>query len=96
MRVALGFDDNPLTTVNFNKDLTGDHNYNIMFPTAAARIIEITVKVPIVKRISGMHNLHLRPLDPGVIFEKIVIDNGGYERIFLKMPESPYEKKQSQ
>lgn len=59
---------------------------------AKARIIETTVNLPLPASPDGSHTLTLRPMDPGVVFFKVIVDNGGYESTFLKMPESPYRK----
>ncbi len=42
--------------------------------------------------IDGVHTLVLRPLDPGMVFHKVIVDCGGYEQSHLKMPESPYKR----
>jgi hypothetical protein len=38
---------------------------------------------------SGVHTLTIQPDDPAIIFEKIVVDAGGYQPSFLFMDESP-------
>ena len=38
----------------------------------------------------GEHTLTVRPIEPGTVFEKLVIDAGGYIKSYLFMPESPY------
>jgi len=38
------------------------------------------------------HVLVVRPLDPGVVIYKVIVDAGGYEQTYLKMAESPYIK----
>ena len=37
----------------------------------------------------GWATLTLRPLDPGIVFEKVVLDYGGYTPQFLFGEESP-------
>jgi len=93
MSVAASFDGGKEKTWNINKDLTWKHNYSKMYPTAAARIIESDVTLPLKSSMDGTHVLKIRPLDPGVVFEKVIIDDGGYKQTFLKMPESSYERK---
>ena len=61
-----------------------------MYPTGAARIIESVTMLDLPKTGDGMQTLSIRPLDPGIVIHKIVIDAGGYEPSFLKMQESPY------
>lgn len=91
-RVAASLDGGKEVVWNINEDLTWEHNYSLMYPTAAARIIETVQTLPIPENTNGEHTLTLRPLNPGVVFHKIIIDDGGYEQTHLKMPESPYER----
>ena len=42
---------------------------------------------------NGTHELTLRPQQPGLVFEKLVVDFGGYKPSYLFMNESEYEKK---
>jgi hypothetical protein len=88
--VALGFDGGQEKTWNINKDLTWKNNYSKMYPTGAARIIETVTMLDLPKSKNDILKLTFRPLDPGVVIHKIVVDAGGYEQTFLKMPESPY------
>ncbi len=78
--------------VNINNELVWKNCYTKMYPTAAARMIELEITVPLPYRENGNCILKIKPLDPGIVFYKIIIDNGGFEESFLKMPESPYEK----
>ena len=41
------------------------------------------------KQISEDYILNLKPLDPGIVFQKIVVDLGGYKDSYLYMDESP-------
>ena len=63
-----------------------------MYPTAAARVIQNKVRLRLDKKNKGeMHSLQLRPLQPGIVFEKIEVDcGGGYVPSRLGMPESSY------
>jgi hypothetical protein len=90
--VMAAFDGEKGKTWNINDQLTWENNYTKMYPAAAARIIESEVTLPMKQTSNEMHMLEIRPLDPGVVFEKMIIDDGGYEHTFLKMPESPYER----
>ena len=38
---------------------------------------------------SGEYELVIEPLDPGIVFEKFVIDFGGYQESYLMGTESP-------
>jgi hypothetical protein len=40
----------------------------------------------------GTHIVTIRPLDPGMVIYKLIVDAGGYEQTYLKMLESPYKK----
>jgi len=46
-----------------------------------------------ISQLSTTHTITLKPLDPGVVFYKIIVDCGGYEKTRLYMNESPYERK---
>lgn len=63
-----------------------------MYPVAAAYIIETDIELPLESPVDGMHVLIVSSLDPGVVFEKVIIHDGGYEKTFLKMPESPFKR----
>ena len=92
-RVSAGFDNAAEKTFNINKELDWEHNYSKMYPAAAARIIDYEVVLPIERTTDDLHILTLKPLDPGVVFHKIIVDDGGYEKTHLRMNESPYDKK---
>ena len=77
-------------SVNFNSNLNEkpENIYSIYYPTVALRVVEKEVELPI----SGdgeFHTLPLHPQDPGIVFEKIVIDLGGYQKQYLFGNESP-------
>ena len=75
--------------VNFNKTLVDrqPYMYEVFYPTIARRIVENTVELPIQE--DGVHTLTLQPKHPGIVFEKIVVDAGGYQPSYLFMDESP-------
>ena len=52
-------------------------------------MVEKTVTLPVDNSLET-HTLTLRPLAPGIVFEKIVVDYGGYEPSHLFMDETPY------
>ena len=76
-------------SVNFNSNLNEkpENIYSIYYPTVASRVVEKEVELPIGE--GDVHTLTIHPLDPGIVFEKIVIDLGGYQRQFLFGNESP-------
>ncbi|MBU3820972.1 glycosyl hydrolase 115 family protein [Flavobacteriaceae bacterium XHP0103] len=79
-------------TININEDLNWKHNYSKMYPAGAARIIETDVSFPIEKTEDGFYTIQIRPLDPGIVLYKVIVDNGGYENSRLNLRESPYTK----
>lgn len=91
-RYTVGFDGQQATEVNYNGDLNEDpaNVYRIMYPTVARRVIE---KVIPLKTSAGTQTLTIRPLDPGMVLEKVVVDLGGYEESYLFGTESPYSRK---
>ena len=76
--------------VNFNSRLNEkpENIYTIYYPTVARRVVEQIVELP-VDASKETHTLTLHPQDPGIVFEKIVIDLGGYQRQYLFGKESP-------
>lgn len=91
--VAASFDGGKEKVWNINNELIWKNNYSKMYPAGAARIIETSVILELPKSNDGIHILTIRPLDPGIVLYKIIVDNGGYEQTHLKMSESPYKKK---
>jgi len=81
-------------SVNFNSNLNEkpENIYSIYYPTVASRVVEKEVELPVGE--GELHTLTIHPQDPGIVFEKIVIDLGGYQRQFLFGNESPktYQK----
>lgn len=88
--VAVSFQGGIEKTFNLNNDLTWKNNYSKMYPTGATRIIETAFTLSLPQSADGTYLLKIRPLDQGIVIYKVLIDNGGYERTYLKMPESPY------
>lgn len=91
--VSASIDDGKKVKWNINEELTWKNNYSKMYPAGAARMIETTISLPISTISDGHHHLSIKPLDPGIVIYKVVIDNGGYERTHLKLTESPYKRK---
>ena len=77
-------------SVNFNKDLNEkpENIYSVYYPTIAGRVVEKVIEVS-VDASKGVHSLTIHPQDPGIVFEKIVVDLGGYQKQFLFGKESP-------
>ena len=91
-RYTVGFEGESPVVVNFNYNLNEDPEniYSIFYPTVARRIVE--KKVPIKVSKTGEIMLEIKPLDPGIVFEKIVIDLGGYEPSYLFGNESEHKR----
>jgi len=89
-------------TINFNKTLLDQqpYMYSVFYPTVARRVIEKEVELPIEEGgrrkgdgvPAGIHELTLCPQHPGIVFEKLVVDFGGYKPSYLFMDESEYSK----
>ena len=85
----ISLDNSEPLTVNFNKRLNEDKEniYSVYYPTIARRVVDSVVELPI--SAAGVHTLTICPNDPAIIFEKIVVDAGGYQPSYLFMEESP-------
>lgn len=81
-------------TINFNADLNEkpENIYSIFYPTVARRVVKKQVKFKLPASPNGIHSLILEPLDPGIVFEKIIVDCGGYKESYLFMHESPVKR----
>ena len=92
-RYTVGFEGEEAVEVNFNGELNEEPEnvYRIMYPTVASRVIEKTVRLK--AGAAGTKTLVIKPLDPGVVLEKIVVDLGGYQPSFLFGTESPNSRK---
>ena len=66
-------------TVNINSTLVDSepYVYTTYYPTVAQRVIETTAQLPVAASVA-IHELTLHPCHPGIVFEKIVVDYGGY------------------
>lgn len=89
-RYMVSLDGSDEVEVVFNERLNEDERniYSVFYPTVASRIKEDRVSFGRISK--GEHTLTLRPIEPGTVFEKVVIDCGGFIRSFLYMSESPY------
>jgi len=89
---TLSLDGSQPQTVNINSTLLDrqPYVYDVYYPTVARRVIEKTVDVTIGS--GPTHELTLQPRHPGIVFEKIVIDLGGYQPSYLWMSESYYTR----
>lgn len=78
---AISFDDGKEQIVNFNGHYKGE-----LGKWQANPIIESHSNHLLDKK--GKHTLRIRPLDPGIIIEKILIDVGGLKPSYLGAPET--------
>ena len=86
---TVSIDDGQPVSVNFNSNRNEkpQNIYSIYYPTIARRVVEQVVELPVGK--GDIHTLTIHPQDPGIVFEKIVIDLGGYYPQYLFGKESP-------
>jgi hypothetical protein len=90
-RVEVGFENAQAIVLDINSDLTWKNNYSKMYPAAGQRIIEKLIKLKLPQHNVGDTLIfQLSPLDPGVVFHKIIVDYGGFLPTHLKMQESDY------
>ena len=78
--------------VNFNEKLNDEPEniYSSFYPTVARRVVESVVTFEPSSSTNGTHTLTFRPIEPGIVFQKIVVDCGGYKKSYLFMDESPF------
>lgn len=90
-KYAVGFEGGKEEVVNFNADLNEapENIYAKFYPTVARRVIEKEMTFELPASADGMQTLQIKPLDPAIVFEKIVVDCGGYKESYLFMNESP-------
>lgn len=89
-RFMVSIDGGAEQEINYNSRLNEEQEniYSIYYPTVAGRVIDTSAKFSI-SASAGEHTLTIRPVEPGTVFEKIVIDCGGYEKSYLFGNESP-------
>ncbi len=89
MTYSVSLDGSKAETVNFNHNLNEkpENIYSVYYPTVARRVVESTVTLNPTDRED--HTLTVSPHDPAIVFEKIVVDAGGYQPSYLFMNESP-------
>ena len=97
---TVSIDGGEAQTVNFNKTLVDrqPYMYSEYYPAVASRVVEKVIELPLPSVVGDLqsptiHTLTLQPKHPGIVFEKIVIDAGGYQPQFLFGQESPVSRK---
>lgn len=91
---SVGFAGKEEKIINFNQNLNEDpaNIYSVFYPTVARRVVENETELQLPKTADGQQILIIKPLDPGIVFEKIIVDFGGYEKTYLFMDESPFTR----
>ena len=86
---SVSLDGSEPQVVNFNYNLNEakENIYSVFYPTVARRVVESVVTLPF-DATKKEHTLTLTPNDPAIVFEKIVVDAGGYQPEFLFGEES--------
>ena len=89
---TVSLDGSEPQVVNFNKTLVDrqPYMYSEYYPAVARRIVEKTVTLPVSQK--DFHELTIVPRHPGIVFEKIVVDCGGYQSQYLFGEESPVKR----
>jgi hypothetical protein len=89
---TVSLDSSEPKVVNFNKTLVDrqPYMYSDFYPAVARRVVEKVVELP-VNGSKEFHELTLMPRHPGIVFEKIVVDFGGYKPSYLFMDESDFQ-----
>jgi beta-xylosidase len=83
LRYALSIDRGPEKIVNFNGHYRGE-----LGRWQGEAVIINSTKFTIEK--AGLHTLRVRALEPGIVFEKLIIDCGGLKPSYLGTPQSEY------
>lgn len=89
---AVAIDDGEPQIVNTNKgEIKPDYEYADWWMKSVGDHIKILSSVHQVDS-PGVHSLKVWLMDPGVVFQKFVIDAGGYKASYLGAPESNFIK----
>jgi len=89
---TISLDGGEPQVVNFNKTLVDrqPYMYSEYYPAVARRVVEKVVELPVTQK--EIHSLTIQPKHPGIVFEKIIVDAGGYQSQYLFGEESPCKK----
>ena len=79
----------------FNDDLNEkpENIYSVYYPTVARRVVIEEIELMLPESASGVYELIVEPLDPGIVFEKFVVDFGGYKPSYLMGTESSHMRR---
>jgi hypothetical protein len=94
----VSLDGGAAVEVNFNANLNEkpENIYTVYYPTVAGRVVESVVTLPLGRGEDGVHSLVVSPSDPAIVFEKIVVDAGGYRQGYLFGDESVRTRKMAE
>lgn len=81
LRYAISFNGEEEQIINFNGHYQGELGRWQANPIIKSRSIHLLNK-------TGKHTLRIRPLDPGIVIEKIQINTGGLKPSYLGAPET--------
>ena len=89
---TVSLDNSEPQDVNFNETLVDrqPYMYSDYYPAVARRVVEKVVELPV--RQGDIHELTIHPKHPGIVFEKVVVDFGGYKPSYLFMEESACQR----
>ncbi len=90
-RVSLDGGEAQRVNFNYNLNEAKENIYSVFYPTVARRVVESVVTLPFDVSKTD-HVLTIQPDDPAIVFEKIVVDAGGYQPQFLFGEESPKKR----
>ncbi len=90
----VGFKGAPSVDRCFNDKLNEnpEYIYSIYYPTVAGRVAVEKIDLELPEGVEE-YELEIQPLDPGIVFEKVIVDFGGYEGGYLMGTESSYSRK---
>ena len=92
LKYAIAIDDEEPQIINMNE---GEDKPDWEYPSWWTRIVadHIRIKRSVHKKVEpGVHTLKIWMVDPGVVFQKFVIDAGGLKPSYLGPPESHLKK----
>ena len=88
LKFALSVDDNEPQVINMHEgNEVPDWKYPLWFNRAVSNSVMVEKSKHKVST-KGLHTLKIRMIDNGIVFQKIIIDNGGLKASYLGPPES--------
>jgi len=89
---TVSLDGSEPSVINFNSKLVDrqPYMYSEYYPTVARRVVDSVVTLPVGSE--ETHTLTIHPRHSGIVFEKIVVDFGGYQPSYLFGAESEVKR----